>query len=482
MTEKSYLLKVGAMLRNGTYRIDKALASGGFGNTYKVTNVNFGETYAMKEFFIRGVNERDSDTLAISVSNGENTAQFGAMKEKFRKEAVRLRKLDSPHIVKVYDLFEENGTAYYVMDYIDGESLSSLLKRGNEPLPESQVRDYFTQILDALDTIHKANIWHLDLKPGNIMVDRSGNVKLIDFGASKQYHDSDGHSLSTSTGLCYTPGYAPLEQTNQDYRLFGPWTDFYALGATLFNLLTNRIPPSPAAILSENDALALPREISQDTRQLILWLMQPSRQNRPQSVEEIRHWPDRKNYPREETHFASSSGSTPGEDDDETLYDRHAKNQADNKQREHYNAKNSETDEAETERKRKYRRYNMIALSVFLGVIAIFTIVLVSKPFGNAQKAEATDLDSVVDTTAAFTDSIKVDGIYQWCTYKGERDNEGRPDGQGEAFFEDGARYKGPFKAGMAHGKGFYYQSDGTKISLESENGIRINFEVINGK
>ena len=116
------MLKVGTILR-GTYRIDSYLSSGGFGNTYVATNIEFDERVAIKEFFMKGVTQRDDNQTTVSVSNLENTNSFQEQKEKFKKEARRLRKLQNEHIVKVHDMFDENGTAYYVMDYVDGESL-----------------------------------------------------------------------------------------------------------------------------------------------------------------------------------------------------------------------------------------------------------------------------------------------------------------------------------------------------------------------
>ena len=126
------MLKVGTVLR-GTYRIDSYLSSGGFGNTYVATNIEFEERVAIKEFFMKGVTQRDENQTTVSVSNAENHNSFLEQKEKFKKEARRLRKLNNEYIVSVHDLFEENGTAYYVMDYVDGENLSERLKRtGNE--------------------------------------------------------------------------------------------------------------------------------------------------------------------------------------------------------------------------------------------------------------------------------------------------------------------------------------------------------------
>ena len=283
------MLQVGTIL-HGTYKIESYLASGGFGNTYLARNIEFDETYAIKEFFVKGVCQRDGNSTTISVSNAENTNSFEQQREKFKKEARRLRSLSNPHIVKVYDLFEENGTAYYVMDYVDGENLSTRLKRTNVPLAESEVRNYLNQILDGLEAIHNKGMFHLDIKPANIMVDSHDVAKLIDFGASKQQSTVGGATMST--GISYTNGYAPSEQMAQSYDKFGPWTDFYALGATMYKLLTNQDPPS-VSDLSEDETedkhLALPMpNVSEEMKKLVVWMMQEKRLKRPKNVGEIR--------------------------------------------------------------------------------------------------------------------------------------------------------------------------------------------------
>lgn len=283
--EFQMMLPIGAILQNGRYRIERYLSSGGFGNTYVVQNTTFGDQTAMKEFFMKGVSERDASTLQVSVSNHTNGTMFDAQREKFKKEARRLRALSSPYLVKVHDLFEENGTAYYVMDYVDGESLSERMKRTGQPMSEDEVRRILLQILNALGEVHSQQIWHLDLKPGNIMIDRQGNVKIIDFGASKQL-STTGSYATTTTSMCYTPGFAPAEQIDQDIDRIGPWTDLYALGATLYNLLTRQAPPTLSE-LQEPDAFRFPDSVSQDMRQLVTWMMNPSRSRRPQSVNEV---------------------------------------------------------------------------------------------------------------------------------------------------------------------------------------------------
>ena len=284
------MLPVGTLLQGGKYRIDRYLSSGGFGNTYVATNTEFEEQVAIKEFFMRGVSERQGDSVTVSVSNKDNVTQFSAQKEKFRKEARRLRKLRNPHIVAVHDLFEENGTAYYEMDLIKGESLSERMKRTGLPLAEQEALHVLDQVLDALQVVHAQGLYHLDLKPANIMVDGQGRALLIDFGASKQMSQNDGYSVSTSSALAFTPGYAPLEQTEQNLKAFGPWTDLYALGATLYKLLTNQTPPSASEILMMATPLPFTTPVSAKTQQLINWMMKPRLDERPQSVADVRQF------------------------------------------------------------------------------------------------------------------------------------------------------------------------------------------------
>ena len=274
MTMENRLLQPGTMLRGGTYRVERQLSSGGFGNTYVVTNVNFEETFAMKEFYMKDINMRSGNTVTVSIPDNKST--FDTQRNKFMKEAKRLRKLTNNHIVGVHDLFEENGTTYYIMDFIDGESLSARLKRTGQPLSEAETLDVLQQVLDALDAVHQQGIWHLDLKPANIMMNKEGKALLIDFGASKQMRADDG--MTSTSGLCYTPGYAPIEQMEQNLDRFGPWTDIYSLGATVYHLLTRNSLPSPMELLEEGEgALQFPPTVKRHVSSA-----PPSRQQRRQ--------------------------------------------------------------------------------------------------------------------------------------------------------------------------------------------------------
>ena len=177
-------LQSNTILQGGKYRIERVLGQGGFGITYLATQISLNRRVAIKELFVGGIgqaiNERRGNQ--VIVFNVANQMYFDQQKEKFKKEALRVANLNHPSLVIVHELFEENGTAYYVMDYIEGMSLRTKLNKEG-CLPENLVFKYLQQVLSALEVAHKQNIWHLDIKPENIMVDKFDHVYLIDFGA-----------------------------------------------------------------------------------------------------------------------------------------------------------------------------------------------------------------------------------------------------------------------------------------------------------
>lgn len=412
---ESVMLEVGHTLQMEKYRVEAHLSSGGFGNTYMVTNTQFEERRAMKEFFMKGINERDDNCTTVSVSNMANRSQFDAQREKFKKEARRLRKLSHPGIVRVDDLFDENGTAYYVMDYIGGGSLSERIKKKG-PFSEAQVLKLLPPLLDALEYVHGQHMWHLDLKPGNILLKDEGHPVLIDFGASKQLGLSGGNS--TSTGMTYTPGYAPSEQVDQNFDRIGPWTDLYALGGTLYNLLTAETPPSVSEIQeSEIGAFDFPKGVSQQTRRLIVWMMNPNRRKRPQSVAEVRTF--LKNPPSE----ADKSES------DDTVLGVNKENES----------------KSESSSLSLWQRLSSMQKMGAAGAIALI-LLLVFILWPKAKPDTPNPPQPTEVTSKSFTSSL---GQY---AYTGPVDADGQPDGIGKAVFSDGRSYKGPFMHGKFHG------------------------------
>lgn len=273
------------LLQGGKYKIVRFISSGGFGCTYEAEHILLKKKVAIKEFFVKDFCNRDETTSQISVGITSKTALVNKLKSKFIVEAQSLCSLEHPNIVHVFDVFEENGTAYYVMDYIDGASLKDMVKK-NGPMSEQKAVGYIMQIADALKYVHSQNRLHLDIKPGNIMVDKNDKAVLIDFGTSKQYDEEGGENTSTLLGI--TPGYAPSEQMGNDVVKFLPSTDIYALGATLYKLLTGNTPPS-ANLLASGETLEIPSFISEKTRNVIIKSMQTNKMKRPQSIDEFEH-------------------------------------------------------------------------------------------------------------------------------------------------------------------------------------------------
>ncbi len=434
------MLIPGQKLQMGKYCILKQIASGGFGNTYEVKNLYFDERYAMKEFFMKGINERDDNATSVSVSNKDNREQFHNQLEKFKKEARRLRKLHNEHIVQVFDLFEENGTAYYVMDFVDGESLSHYLKKRSKPFKEDEVLQILSQVLDALGAVHEKNIWHLDLKPANIMMDKTGRVKLIDFGASKQMSSKDGYT-STTTSMCYTAGYAPTEQIEQNVDLIGPWTDIYSLGATLYNLLTNNQPPTISEMFGA-DAFSYSQPVSDKTKYLIRWMMQPNRQSRPQSVQEIRAFLDR---PFNGAEFPDEKSS---DDLEETVIGNTPKHKKET-------ANNNLLKE----------RWFPWAVSGFVLLVGLIIFLLLGGKGGETVEIDSDKVDSMKTSISSALNKKRVEKMYFESplgvgSFSGDVDNNRKPHGTGELIFTDGRIYRGPFVHGKLEGKNAYFKYD----------------------
>ena len=278
-------LQNNTLLQGGKYKIVRFIASGGFGCTYEAYHTLLDERVALKEFFVSDFCNRDELAGQVSVGTQSKVALYGKLKKKFMEEARALYKMKHPGIVRVTDVFEENGTAYYAMEYIDGQSLSDVVKKRGK-LPEAEAVGYIRQVAEALKYVHSLNRLHLDIKPGNIMLGKDGKAVLIDFGASKHYDDETGENTSTLLGI-NTKGCAPVEQVNQSFKSFSPATDIYALCATLYKLLTGITPPPSTLLHSEEASLApLPSTVSPSTRKAVESAMQLLRKHRPQTVEE----------------------------------------------------------------------------------------------------------------------------------------------------------------------------------------------------
>ena len=279
-------LRADSTLQGGKYRIIKKLGQGGFGITYLAENTMLEGKVAIKEFFFKEYCERDDSTSHVTVPTSSNRETVQRFKLKFVKEARTIFRLNHPNIVRILDVFEENGTAYYVMEYIEGESLGDMVKRRGA-IPEAEALGYVKDAASALEYIHSKNINHLDIKPSNLMRSKEGGrIIVIDFGVVKQYAAviSEG-----CTPACISYGYSPAEQYRKNgVQAFSPQSDVYALAATLFKLLTGNTPPEAMEIQEDGFPVAELQEkhISRLVISAIAMAMK-GRHDRTQSIAEF---------------------------------------------------------------------------------------------------------------------------------------------------------------------------------------------------
>ncbi|MGM9688243.1 MAG: protein kinase [Alloprevotella sp.] len=276
------------------YVIEDVLGQGGFGITYLASVklrgrsgfLDIGTKVAIKEFYMRDycVRESNGSVSFSDVSNGSVSHKYA---KKFVKEALHLSKLNHQYIVRVAESFELNNTSYYVMEYLDGDCLDSYVTE-RHGLSECEAIKFIRQIGAALSYMHSHELIHMDVKPKNVML-KDGHCVLIDFGLAKQYDEQGQPESSTGLGAG-TPGYAPLEQMyyREDKR-FAPSIDVYALGATLYKLLSSKNPPPASVILNEGLDLSEleSMNVSQDTIDVIAMSMEPLKKKRIQLIDEF---------------------------------------------------------------------------------------------------------------------------------------------------------------------------------------------------
>ncbi len=228
-------LKAGAKVRN--YAIQSVLGVGGFGITYLARDERLGRLVALKEHLPSDFAARMSDQTVGPISASHQDDYRWAINA-FLKEAKTLAAFDTPAIVRVYDYFEMNGTAYMVMSYVEGTPLNRLIREGG-PLSPEDARQLFLKVTGALKILHRGSIYHRDIKPANIIVSPGEfNPVLIDFGSARQIARSTPREVTTLV----SEGFAPLEQYSTDASFQGPWTDIYSFAATLYYCLTGEIP------------------------------------------------------------------------------------------------------------------------------------------------------------------------------------------------------------------------------------------------
>ena len=237
----------------GRYILGRVLGQGGFGITYLAWDARDKVRVAIKEFFPDSLVMRQPDTTRVALLTGDREENFRFGKEQFLAEAKTLAQfVDNPNIVSVYSYFEENGTAYFAMEYVEGESLKSYLKEKEGRLSWEETVQLLVPVMDALQAVHDKGIIHRDVKPDNIFITKDGHTKLLDFGSAR-YSLGD---RSRSLDVVLTAGYAPKEQYARHSRQ-GPYTDVYSLAACFYACITG-IVPTESVERTEDDDLPLP--------------------------------------------------------------------------------------------------------------------------------------------------------------------------------------------------------------------------------
>lgn len=238
------------------YLIGKALGEGGFGITYLAWDLQQGIKVAVKEYFPSGYVTRVSSSNLVIINSKQNQAASNRGLKRFVEEARALAKIKNlAGVVNVRDFFSANGTAYIVMEFLDGMSLKKYLQRKGGKISVEEVLTIMRPVMDSLTQVHKIGLIHRDISPDNILITKYNEVKLIDFGAAK-YSNPDGKSLS----IVLKQGFAPPEQYDTHGEQ-GPWTDVYALGVTIYYAITGTLPPESIRLMMGKETLKRPSEL-----------------------------------------------------------------------------------------------------------------------------------------------------------------------------------------------------------------------------
>ncbi len=246
--EAGLYLTPGTLL-SGKYLVGRVLGQGGFGITYLGWDTNLDIRIAIKEFFPQGLVSRVPGENSVISYTGEIKEQFNFGVESFLRESKTLARFEHhPNIVTVRDYFEANNTTYMVMSFIEGITLLEYLNRSGGKIPVEQAVQIVLPVTDALKEVHAAGILHRDISPDNIFIAKEGRIILIDFGAARQ----EMREKSKSISVILKAGYAPEEQYRTKGKQ-GPWTDIYAVGATLYHCITGNKPPEAIDRLAEDD-------------------------------------------------------------------------------------------------------------------------------------------------------------------------------------------------------------------------------------
>lgn len=279
-------LKPGVILKE-RYKIEEVIGAGGFGITYRAWDPLLQSYVAIKEYYPSGIATRSADSLKVCVPVGQEQREYHRGRIRFLKEAQDVARFQSePNIVSIYDYLEENDTAYMVMEYLHGCTLKQYIREHGGRLDTDHILHICLSVLDALAVVHKAGMIHRDISPENIFICEDLTVKLIDFGAAKQVYLDGEQTMS----VVLKPGYAPPEQYAKKDKQ-GPWTDIYALGATLYFEATGEKPEESFGRVLEDTikpVCEVNPEIPRAMSQVIMRAMSVKIEDRYQTVEAMR--------------------------------------------------------------------------------------------------------------------------------------------------------------------------------------------------
>lgn len=239
---------------DGKYRIDRLIGAGGFGMTYEAHDVGLNMQVAVKEYYPASFGARDG-TLTVRPRTDNDAELFHRLKESFLREARTLAQLRHPCIVRVLSVFEGHGTAYMIMEFESGQSLKGWLEKLGRRPTQAELDKLVMPLLDALEMIHAAGFLHRDIAPDNIIVRAAGSPVLLDFGAARRVMAELSGAL---TGIVKS-GYSPQEQYTNDPRAQGPWSDIYALGATLYRCIAGKTPDEATIRMLDDPTMPLSR-------------------------------------------------------------------------------------------------------------------------------------------------------------------------------------------------------------------------------
>ncbi|MDF5727134.1 MAG: tetratricopeptide repeat protein [Rhizonema sp. PD38] len=272
------VLAPGTLLRGGDYRIDYALGRGGFGITYRAAHTSLEKLVAIKEFYPQAQAHREGTTGRLTVPiPQEESYQRGL--QRFEREGRTLARLNHPNVVSVVDFFKERGTAYLVMELLSGNTLKDELdSQLGKILPVERVKTVMTALVNALTVVHQQGIYHLDLKPDNLMVTPEGRIVLVDFGASRQ---NLGSRTSTHQNTrSYTEAYAAPELISS--AEVGAASDLFELGMMLCEMLTGKLPPTALSRLFNDNWI--PQDLDEPWQSMVTDALQMKPENRPETV------------------------------------------------------------------------------------------------------------------------------------------------------------------------------------------------------